>query len=206
MLINQTLTVHWRSSVYFTEPLFAVKSPNLIYQKLDCDISEAAVSARWQQLRIPTGGVWHGVQWMSRRLGALAPADTFFKLRCNPGGISWVNHGIKLKTIIDLCICWPKTPGEITRGRESWWWIGLPPPSQHEAACEVGVEFNWREICPLEEQECRRINTYVRVFIYKCVLNSSVFLCFKGLLVSTNITSRSTNFAQELFSFQANRL
>lgn len=24
---------------------------------------------------------------------------------CNPGGISWVNHGMKLKTIIDLCIC-----------------------------------------------------------------------------------------------------
>lgn len=41
-----------------------------------------------------------------------------FKLRCNPGGISWVNHGIKLKTIIDLCICWPKTPREITRRRE----------------------------------------------------------------------------------------
>lgn len=23
----------------------------------------------------------------------------------NPAGIGWVNHGIKLKTIIDLCIC-----------------------------------------------------------------------------------------------------
>lgn len=74
-----------------------------------------------------------------------------FKLRCNPGGISWVNHGIKLKTIIDLCICWPKTPGEITRGREPM--MDRPAPLTR-AACEVGVEFNWREICLPEEREC----------------------------------------------------
>lgn len=59
---------------------------------------------------------------------ALSAGRHVLSPRCNPGGISWVNHGMKLKTIIDLCICWPKTPGEISGGRELMMDRAEPPP------------------------------------------------------------------------------
>lgn len=86
-------------------------------------------------LVLPPRGVWRSV---GRRRGRNTATPRSLSPAVIRAGISWVNHGIKLKTIIDLCICWPKTPAELSGGRESWWWMGLtpspcslPPPHTH---------------------------------------------------------------------------